>query len=87
MEFDIYTILWNGDYLASLATQQVPDGNCDVRASCGNVAKEPNVPPCETFIVLVNGIVNTRDFYEAVFLANTCSGQILSVEEKILLFM
>lgn len=54
--------------------------DCATRASCGYVARSPRTLP-GAFISLVNDIVNTRDFYDVVFLANTCSSQIM-LEEK-----
>lgn len=59
--------------------QQVPDVTVPLVPV---VAMLPDRPvPCQAFISLVNDIVNTRDFYDVVFLANTCSSQIM-LEEK-----
>lgn len=82
-EFDIYTILCRGSYWHRWQCNKYQ--MCLWRSCCtGNVAKEPQRPHTlpDAFIGLVNGIVNTREFYDAVFLANTCSGQIICVERE-----
>lgn len=81
---DIYTTHWHRGYLASVATQQVPVVPVTFVQVVAMLPKSPQSPHTlpDAFIGLVNGTANTRDFYEAVVLANTCSGQKNMLEEK-----
>lgn len=76
-------------HLASLVMQQVPDATVTFVPVVAMLPKVPQVPHTlpDAFIGLVNGTVNTRDFYEAVVLANTCSDQIICWQRKDLCVM